>query len=363
MKAPFASRCALAVALPADGCATPYAYQFQPADPVPGAASTPSDRDVLEDDSCESGRDRRLLGGERYAAESGTFWHTSIRGGRDPGEATGGKRRQFRCGPPNLKRGDRSDKMRSSTVHFGAAADRRVLAIAALVLGSAFACGGKSQGAGDVGTSSGSGSGSSGGSSSSGGSGSGSGSSGGSSSSGGSGSGGGSSGAVVQTGCPVSPPAVGVPCTGSLTCQYGTDPDVQCDTVSTCNAGYWFMTAASGGPLCPTSQPGQNGCPASYPAGQSCAGEGAGCAYFEGVCACENPDPVVVQGEDAGLTWECAVPSAGCPNPRPQPGTYCGNVGEVCTYGDCITPGGPVEMTCTSTGGGEWALTVESCAE
>jgi hypothetical protein len=50
MKAPFASRFALAVALLADGCATPYAYQFQPADPAPGGANTPSDRDVVEDE-------------------------------------------------------------------------------------------------------------------------------------------------------------------------------------------------------------------------------------------------------------------------------------------------------------------------
>ena len=53
--------------------------------------------------------------------------------------------------------------------------------------------------------------------------------------------------------------------------------------------------------------------------------------------------------------------SAGCPYPRNQPGTACYNEGEVCNYGDCLTPGVPVAMTCTS--GGWWGLTVGACAE
>ncbi len=165
----------------------------------------------------------------------------------------------------------------------------------------------------------------------------------------------GSSGGLVPPGCPIPPPEGGASCASeSLSCQYGTDPDVSCDIIAICDGGQWSVTPAAGGPLCPSSQPGENGCPASFPGGESCSGDGPGCSYLAGVCAC-------LQGAGAGLTWECATTGPGCPSPRPQPGISCANPGEVCNYGDCVTPGGPVQMTCMS--GGWWSLSMQVCAE
>jgi hypothetical protein len=199
-----------------------------------------------------------------------------------------------------------------------------------------------------------------GGGSGSGGSGGGSGSS--SSGSGGSGSGSGSSSSGGQgTGCPLSPPVSGASCTEqSLSCEYGEDQDLRCDTLATCD-GSWNTTVPSGA-SCPTSPPGSNGCPTSYAdvhVGQSCTGN-SDCAYPQGRCACTLPLGGPVHLADAGSTWTCEAPGGGCPEPRPHAGTACSAGGpQQCDYGTCTLPGG-AEMVCTN---GAWTVDYGGCAE
>ncbi len=216
------------------------------------------------------------------------------------------------------------------------------------------ACGGASvsapgdggAGSSSGGSSSGSGSGSSSGTVSGSSSGSVSGSSSGGSSSGG------SSGGALPAGCPSAPPVNGSSCSApSLSCQYGTDQDIACDTWSVCTASIWTTTlpvTPSQNPnvICPTPLPGTDGCPSTYPsAGQNCPQVGQ-CAYPQGLCACHV----------AGQPWICDDPGAGCPDPRPEPGAACGASGATCNYGSCPFDSG-VQMTCT---GGVW-IAQSSC--
>ena len=227
-----------------------------------------------------------------------------------------------------------------------------VLRPGALLLAAFLAaCGGVSATPpGDGGSGGGSGGSSSGGSSG-GGSGSGGGSSGGSSS--GSSSGGGSP-------CPASPPKTGTACTDpSLSCEYGSDPNLDCDTLSVCLSGAWSTTPGATGGECPTSPPGVNGCPGSFgavPVGKSCSGASE-CAYPQGRCACTIRQGGPVQIGDAGSIWECEQPNAGCPEPRPHAGTACPQNGQACDYGSCTLPGG-TQMVCSS---GRWISSAAPC--
>jgi hypothetical protein len=197
-----------------------------------------------------------------------------------------------------------------------------------------------------------------GGGSSSGGSGSGSGGS-----SGGGGASGSSSGGTSAS-CPATPPANGSSCTSpSVTCEYGGDPDSQCNTIAMCIevTGRWSRTDPPSGGACPTSPPGTNGCPSSYSAvsiGQGCTSS-AECAYPQGRCACTPQQGGPVEIEDAGSTWGCTAPSAGCPLTRPQAGSSCNTDGEYCDYGTCTLPGG-TGMTCTQR---VWNIEPGACAE
>jgi hypothetical protein len=214
------------------------------------------------------------------------------------------------------------------------------------------ACGGVSAnppGGGNGGSSSGGG----GSGSSSGGGGSGS-SGGGSSSGGGNGSSSGGGGAS----CPSTAPANFSTCSGSLSCEYGSDPNIQCDALAVCENGHWATTSPPKNSLCPTSAPGQNGCPSSYaavPVGQGCSGE-IECGYSQGRCGCT----VALSGPaqiDAGARWECEAPQAGCPEPRPRAGTACTAEGQSCDYGGCTLPGG-TNMVCTN---GAWTQGPTAC--
>ncbi|MGO8991710.1 MAG: hypothetical protein ACLQVI_00170 [Polyangiaceae bacterium] len=204
--------------------------------------------------------------------------------------------------------------------------------------------GGSSSGGGSSGGSSGGGSGSSSG-----------GSSGGSS---------GSSSGGTNSGCPTSPPANYASCSNdALSCEYGGDQDLQCDTLAVCNNGVWSVSDAPTDGLCPTSLPGKNGCPDSYaavPQGESCTSE-IECAYPQGRCGCTVPQggPVQIFDGGVGSTWVCDDPGSGCPEPRPQAGTSCSSEGQSCDYGTCTLPGG-TPMTCTD---GRWTVANGVCAE
>ena len=220
---------------------------------------------------------------------------------------------------------------------FPRALARYALFTTALVTALVVACGGSSEypagSAGDGGSSGGGSGGSSGGGSGS------------------------SSGAQPAVGCPSSPPPNNAICTDpNLSCQYGSDPDIACDTLSVCTPGngvsYWQTTLPlyTGG-VCPTSQPGTGACPATYPTnGQGCAAI-AECAYPQGLCTCS------MFSGGPGYAFTCEDPGPRCPEPRPEAGAPCtnpnGGVNGTCVYGDCDIAGEDVELACEN---GVWAV-------
>ena len=208
-----------------------------------------------------------------------------------------------------------------------------VLWASALLVSSAFACGGASDyppgtaGKGD------------GGGASSGGP------------NGSSGAGTGSSSGALPPGCSSTPIGGGTPCTGTTSCQYGSDPNIACDTLSICTEGVWESAIPVPGFSCPTGVPGEGGCPKTYPGngtGPACSPQALGCAYPEGLCICGPPgsgDPL--PPNDAGVFWACDNPGPNCPEPRPAAGSLCNGDGLTCSY-DVQN----LELQCTN---GRWA--------
>jgi hypothetical protein len=218
-------------------------------------------------------------------------------------------------------------------------------------LAAAVACGGHTATddlSGDGG-SSGSSGGSSGASSS--------GSSGGSSSSSG-----GSSSSSGGQGCPAAPPAEGGICSvDQLSCEYGSDPNFECNTVAQCVGGRWQLRIPPPNTqVCPS--PGlRKDCPATFAqAGQgaSCAPPGFECDYPQGRCDCSVGFGGPVQLDAGSGHWSCEAPPKGCPQPRPRLGAACSTSPSlVCDYGACFLPGG-VSMQCES---GVWLQVLSAC--
>lgn len=170
---------------------------------------------------------------------------------------------------------------------------------------------------------------------------------------GGSGDGGGGGGG--PTACPSSPPVSNASCSGTYACEYGTDPDVSCDTLATCSSGHWLVRPAGGGASCSTAL--DPSCPATFGAlsQQSlCKPEGTLCSYDVARCICATHCGLVGKPEAA---WCCpdAPPGGNCPSPRPRIGASCSSAGTVCDYGSC---GGNVALQCT---GGMWQATEVAC--
>ncbi len=207
-----------------------------------------------------------------------------------------------------------------------------------VAIATMWACGGAtfSGGTGADGGSGGSGSGGSGsgsGGSSSGGGGSGSSSGGAGSSSGGaggssSGGAGSSSSGGGTSPCPSSAPAAGASCPSvALECEFGSDPNPECNVIARCTASGWSSTPPGG--TCGTGT-----CPASYadvPKSTVCKPAGLDCAYAEGQCNCSQSGPVAMLNPE----WICASPGNGCPEPRPRVGASCTAAGLSCDYGAC----------------------------
>jgi hypothetical protein len=216
------------------------------------------------------------------------------------------------------------------------------------------ACGGQTGGVGsggDGGTGSSSGTASSSGGGSSG-SGSGSSSGGGSSSGSGSSSGGGSSSGSSGTGpgspCPTSPDPGGACSPDGLQCEYGTNPNPECNQDETCMNGAWSFPTP--GVACPTGT-----CPATYPGGGarvSCSTPGVDCAYSQGQCNC---DLAPLENPSDGTSWQCFAPGAGCPEPRGPLGSTCTQEGLTCDYGSCT---GGISEECS---GGIWVEAATAC--
>jgi hypothetical protein len=162
--------------------------------------------------------------------------------------------------------------------------------------------------------------------------------------------------------CPTSPPSQGAACSHpGLTCEYGSDPNVYCDTVAQCMGGAWEVNVPppSG---CPTP-PNPSACPATFasvPVGQHCGNlVGTTCDYAQGFCGCAVPSMGPYPDDASAVAiWICDSPQAGCPMPRPKLGTACSQEGLQCDYSPCSLPTG-TSLVCQS---GAWQEQQFGCA-
>jgi hypothetical protein len=94
----------------------------------------------------------------------------------------------------------------------------------------------------------------------------------------------GGDGGSTEGSCPSALPAAGDACDGTLECEYGTDPDVRCDTVVTCTGGTWFTTQSPSSSDCATTNPAT--CPADYAdVGTMCSDPDTTCVYPQARCS------------------------------------------------------------------------------
>ncbi len=151
--------------------------------------------------------------------------------------------------------------------------------------------------------------------------------------------------------CPSSPPQSGTACVsvkGGPTCEYGSNPDPNCNQTFVCTQNVWVNQTS--GTACPP----QSQCPGSYtsvPNGQDCTPDQLSCAYPEGECICTTSFGGLQKQTPA---WDCFPASQGCPSPRPDIGTACSG-SQTCNYGACS---GGVELQCVD---GSWQTVVTPC--
>jgi hypothetical protein len=154
--------------------------------------------------------------------------------------------------------------------------------------------------------------------------------------------------------CPSSPPAAGSACVstkGGPKCEYGSNPDPNCNQTFVCTSNVWVDQTS--GTICAP----QSLCPATYasvPNGQTCTTNQLSCAYAEGECICTTS-----VGGLATTTpqWDCFPKQQGCPSPRPDIGSACSTPDQSCDYGACS---GGVAMQCTD---GAWQQTFTVCPD
>lgn len=160
--------------------------------------------------------------------------------------------------------------------------------------------------------------------------------------------------------CPSSPPKQNDSCSkDGLWCEWGSDPNLSCNTTAQCANGSWIVTQ---GADCVTP-PNPSSCPATFasvPVGQSCGSlVGTTCQYDKGMCGCAVPSSGPYPEDAAAVAkWYCDDPGAGCPMPRPKLGTKCNSEGLECDYSSCVLPTG-VSLVCK---GGAWENQPFGCA-
>jgi hypothetical protein len=123
--------------------------------------------------------------------------------------------------------------------------------------------------------------------------------------------------------CPDEPPADASACSGTLTCRYGTHPDLSCRIRATCSNGSWQVSSPPS--RCGDVLPGA-GCPATPANGVDCSPDGLECYYPTGdycICAqCTREYPACIF--DDPIIWHClAPPGDGCPTYYPNLGSTC----------------------------------------
>lgn len=152
--------------------------------------------------------------------------------------------------------------------------------------------------------------------------------------------------------CPATPPGVGTQCTpfkAGEKCEYGKNPDPNCNQIFVCT-GTWVDQSANS--VCPS----QSNCPGQFSdvqVGQECSYNTLSCSYPQAECICtQSVGGLVTQTPQ----WDCFPAQSGCPQPRPDIGTACSTPNQSCNYGACS---GGVQLTCTS--GGTWQEAVTVC--
>lgn len=168
------------------------------------------------------------------------------------------------------------------------------------------------------------------------------------------------------TPCPHNPAVEGAECDAvGATCEYGSSPDMHCNTTLSCGPDGNFSTSWNARPsvLCPSyecphgpSAP-IEGTPCSLPASDAGAGPNDAdelvCPMTDGICACSTgTDPA----HGHARVWVCLKPTAACPSTRPLAGQSCGEA-RTCDYGSCSFKRG-MRMECKT---GIWTSASASC--
>ncbi len=148
--------------------------------------------------------------------------------------------------------------------------------------------------------------------------------------------------------CPTSAPTSGGPCStvGSITCEYGTNPNPDCNQQFQCVSGAWQLSdvVCASVPTCSSTEPA---------AGSTCT-TAQTCAYASATCLCTS-DPGGLPSA-GGPVWDCIPITPGCPGTRPDLGTPCSASSTLdCDYGQCV---GGVGLSCQD---GLWQLADVAC--
>src|SRR5580658_370205 len=155
--------------------------------------------------------------------------------------------------------------------------------------------------------------------------------------------------------CPTGEPPAGLLCApDGLECEYGSNPDLACNSLAECEKSVWSYLNGTGA-NCPI-----NSCPLTYDRiteGGHCEPAGSSCGYPAGTCSCGSEGLIIssLDGSVVGPTWHCVAATPACPSPRPRLGTTCPTDGQFCDYGACA---GGIAIQCTA---GTWQEAFTAC--
>jgi hypothetical protein len=128
--------------------------------------------------------------------------------------------------------------------------------------------------------------------------------------------------------CPVTEPALGGACSGSLKCTYGTHPRIACRKMYVCTVGQWAQAAT-------TACEDLKACTAENPLphiGGACPTAGHDCVWDSGLyCRC-------LACPDVGCpNWNCFPPPNNCATTPANLGQACkaDATATACDYGNC----------------------------
>lgn len=161
-------------------------------------------------------------------------------------------------------------------------------------------------------------------------------------------------------GCPTTPPADGVACTGPegvdvAHCSWGDDPRPSCRTTALCSDESWVVTPPD--PALCVASPLPNECgDTPRQVGTTCPDQDLACWYGDGQrcwCSpCEGGADLPVCQKIDPPQWACAAPPQDCPSQVPQAGQECATPGLSCG------PECELEVICE---GGVWVWRVGIC--